>query len=73
MSNTITGSIFGQIIERVVLASQNDFEESGVDQQTLQEMKEVGHGCCRHASFPFASCHGQRHAEPTRSRIPWQQ
>ncbi|KAK7540149.1 transcription factor IIA, alpha/beta subunit [Phyllosticta paracitricarpa] len=41
MSNTITGSIFGQIIERVVLASQNDFEESGVDQQTLQEMKEI--------------------------------
>ncbi|KAK8163700.1 transcription factor IIA, alpha/beta subunit [Phyllosticta citrichinensis] len=41
MSNTITGAIFGQIIERVVVASQNDFEESGVDQQTLQEMKEI--------------------------------
>ncbi|OJD34422.1 transcription factor tfiia complex subunit [Diplodia corticola] len=41
MSNSITGTTFAQIIDRVVQASQNDFEESGVDQQTLQEMKEI--------------------------------
>ncbi|KAL1634444.1 transcription factor IIA subunit alpha [Diplodia intermedia] len=41
MSNTVTGTTFAQIIDRVAQASQNDFEESGVDQQTLQEMKEI--------------------------------
>ncbi|KAF9635752.1 putative transcription factor tfiia complex subunit protein [Lasiodiplodia theobromae] len=41
MSNSVTGTTFSQIIDRVVQASQNDFEESGVDQQTLQEMKEI--------------------------------
>ncbi|KAF2091248.1 transcription factor IIA, alpha/beta subunit [Saccharata proteae CBS 121410] len=41
MSNAVTGQTYAQIIDRVVVASQNDFEESGVDQQTLQELKEI--------------------------------
>ena len=28
-------------MEKVIQASQNDFEESGVDQSTLEEMKQV--------------------------------
>jgi hypothetical protein len=30
-----------QVIEKVIAASQNDFEEFGVDQSTLDEMKQV--------------------------------
>ncbi|KAF2471001.1 TFIIA-domain-containing protein [Lindgomyces ingoldianus] len=41
MSNTIVGSVYQQIIDKVIQASQNDFEEFGVDQSTLDEMKEV--------------------------------
>lgn len=35
-------------MEKVIQASQNDFEESGVDQSTLEEMKQV---CCNLASI----------------------
>ncbi|OCK76725.1 hypothetical protein K432DRAFT_396198 [Lepidopterella palustris CBS 459.81] len=41
MSNQIVGQIYQQVIEKVIQASQNDFEEFGVDQTTLAEMKEV--------------------------------
>jgi hypothetical protein len=35
--------VYQQIIEKVIQTSQNDFEESGVDHTTLDEMKQV---CC---------------------------
>jgi hypothetical protein len=35
------GSVYQQIIDKVVQASQNDFEEFGVDHSTLDEMKQV--------------------------------
>lgn len=35
------GNVYQQIIEKVIQASQNDFEEFGVDQSTLDEMKQV--------------------------------
>ncbi|KAF2268239.1 transcription factor IIA, alpha/beta subunit [Lojkania enalia] len=40
MSNQVVGSVYLQIIERVIQASQNDFEEYGVDQSTLDELKQ---------------------------------
>ncbi|KAH7394453.1 transcription factor IIA, alpha/beta subunit [Pyrenochaeta sp. MPI-SDFR-AT-0127] len=40
MSNQVVGNVYQQIIEKVVQASQNDFEEFGVDQSTLDEMKQ---------------------------------
>jgi transcription initiation factor TFIIA large subunit len=33
--------VYQQIIDKVIQASQNDFEEFGVDQTTLDEMKQV--------------------------------
>ncbi|KAF2405252.1 hypothetical protein EJ06DRAFT_525780 [Trichodelitschia bisporula] len=40
MSNTAVGAIYAQIIDKVMQLSQNDFEEAGVDQQTLHEIKQ---------------------------------
>lgn len=40
MSNSVVGGVYQQIMEKVIQASQNDFEESGVDQSTLEEMKQ---------------------------------
>lgn len=42
------GGVYQQIIEKVIQTSQNDFEESGVDHSTLDEMKQV---CCNLASI----------------------
>jgi hypothetical protein len=48
-------------MEKVIQASQNDFEESGVDQSTLEEMKQV---CCnlarRWAVAPLSPREGGR-------------
>ncbi|KAF2148305.1 hypothetical protein K461DRAFT_282747 [Myriangium duriaei CBS 260.36] len=41
MSNIIAGDIFEKIIQEVVQASQTDFEENGVNQQTLVELKQT--------------------------------
>jgi hypothetical protein len=40
--------VYQQIMEKVVQTSQNDFEESGVDHSTLDEMKQV---CCNLAAL----------------------
>ncbi|KAH0356491.1 transcription factor IIA, alpha/beta subunit, partial [Aureobasidium melanogenum] len=40
MSNIITGEIYEKIIQEVINASQNDFEENGVQQQTLVELQQ---------------------------------
>lgn len=71
-------------MEKVIQASQNDFEESGVDQSTLEEMKQV---CCNLAtvaavapSLPLrrSSTHlPRRHGGPARpcaalARFSWQ-
>lgn len=37
------GEIYEKIIQEVINASQNDFEENGVQQQTLMELQQVGH------------------------------
>ncbi|PVH93780.1 transcription factor IIA, alpha/beta subunit [Periconia macrospinosa] len=40
MSNQVVGSVYQQIIEKVIASSQNDFEEFGVDSATLDELKQ---------------------------------
>jgi transcription initiation factor TFIIA large subunit len=51
------GNVYQQIIEKVIQASQNDFEEFGVDQSTLDEMKQVCHSslavCISSCVFPI--------------------
>ncbi|KAJ0420469.1 transcription factor IIA, alpha/beta subunit [Aspergillus carlsbadensis] len=39
MSNQLVGSVFERVIQEVCDASQVDFEESGVDQQTLADLR----------------------------------
>ena len=39
-SNT-QGAIYAQIIDRIIEAAKNDFEEGGYDQSTLLDLKEV--------------------------------
>ncbi|CAK4032524.1 transcription initiation factor IIA large subunit-like [Lecanosticta acicola] len=40
MTNTLVGDVYQKIIEEVVTASQNDFEESGVGTTTLTELQQ---------------------------------
>jgi len=35
------GGIYAQIIDRIIEAAKNDFEEGGYDQSTLVDLKEV--------------------------------
>lgn len=37
----VQGPTYAQVIEAVIAASENDFEEAGVDSQTLQELRSV--------------------------------
>ncbi|KAF2182525.1 transcription factor IIA, alpha/beta subunit [Zopfia rhizophila CBS 207.26] len=56
MSNQVVGAVYAQIIERVITASQNDFEEFGVDSATLAEMKQVWQeklSALKVAAFPW--------------------
>ncbi|KAL4909770.1 transcription factor IIA, alpha/beta subunit [Aspergillus multicolor] len=39
MSNALVGEVFQKVIKEVCDASEVDFEESGVDQQTLEDLK----------------------------------
>ena len=41
MSNTQVGTIFSQIISDVVESSRVDFEEGGVDEHVLDELRQV--------------------------------
>ena len=38
------GNIYAQIIDRIIEAAKNDFEEGGYDQSTLVDLKEVSRG-----------------------------
>lgn len=38
--------VFDRVIQEVCEASRVDFEESGVDQQTLEELRKVSCECC---------------------------
>jgi transcription initiation factor TFIIA large subunit len=41
MSNTTVGNVYAQIIADVIDASRVDFEENGVDESVLEELKKV--------------------------------
>ncbi|KAI9765195.1 MAG: transcription factor IIA subunit alpha, partial [Candelina submexicana] len=41
MTNASVGTIYTRVMQEVIESSQVDFEESGVDQQTLEELKET--------------------------------
>lgn len=43
MSNTMVGSVYHQIIADVIESSRVDFEEGGVDESVLDELRKV---CC---------------------------
>ncbi|KAF2006671.1 transcription factor IIA, alpha/beta subunit [Amniculicola lignicola CBS 123094] len=56
MSNIVVGGVYQAIIEKVIQASQNDFEEFGVDQSTLDEMRDGWQeklSALKVASFPW--------------------
>jgi hypothetical protein len=55
------GAVYDQIISKVILASQNDFEECGVDQTTLDELRQVSD---RLAAWLFPSVTAASHARP---------
>ncbi|KAF2429460.1 hypothetical protein EJ08DRAFT_680001 [Tothia fuscella] len=40
MSNVAVGPVYAQIIEKIAAVAINDFEEAGLEQSTLQELKE---------------------------------
>jgi hypothetical protein len=41
MSNSVVGSVYEQIIEDVLSTSRVDFEENGVDEGVLDELRRV--------------------------------
>jgi len=41
MSNTQVGNIYQQIIADVIESSRVDFEEGGVDERVLEELRQV--------------------------------
>lgn len=41
MSNNVVGSVYEQIIEDVLSTSRVDFEENGVDEAVLDELRRV--------------------------------
>jgi len=53
------GEVYRQIIEKVILQAQTDFEEGGYTLETLQELKQVSDVLSNH-HLP-RTCRGQRH------------
>lgn len=43
MSNTVVGNVYDRIIKEVVDTSRLDFEESGIDDAVLEELRSVSH------------------------------
>jgi transcription initiation factor TFIIA large subunit len=41
MSNSQVGQVYQQIIQDVIEASRTDFEEGGIDENVLDELKKV--------------------------------
>ena len=44
--DNLQGATYGEIIKRVIEASREDFETGGIDQQTLNDLREVGWQSC---------------------------
>ena len=54
MSNTQVGNVYSQIIADVIESSRVDFEEGGVDEHVLDELRRV-------CPLPFLSIHPPLH------------
>jgi transcription initiation factor TFIIA large subunit len=54
MSNTAVGAVYQTIIEEVINSSRVDFEESGVEESVLEELRKVS--LFSHFSFSFSFC-----------------
>lgn len=58
MSNTGCASLYTNIIEEVILESRQDFENAGIDEQTLQDLRNIWRQrllATKVATFPWAS------------------
>lgn len=55
----IQGSVYETIINRIVVEAQNDFEEAGLEQETLQELKQVGDGSSASVAITMLFCISQ--------------
>ena len=58
LTSKLQGEIFEKIIQDVINASQNDFEENGVQQQVLTELQQVGPFLtfCHFTCLAFCPC-----------------
>ena len=55
MSNSVVGNVYDRIIKEVVDTSRLDFEESGIDDSVLEELRSVSRFVSRvQLSIPFA-------------------
>jgi hypothetical protein len=61
MSNTAVGGVYQAIIEEVINSSRVDFEESGVEESVLEELRKVSNQSVSLNLFPSRSlCRGRR-------------
>lgn len=54
MSNTVVGNVYDRIIKEVVETSRLDFEESGIDDAVLEELRSVSSLSISQCRLPFA-------------------
>lgn len=52
MSNTTVGAVYDHIIQEVINAVRVDFEENGVDDGVLEELKKVRISLCHFPNLP---------------------
>lgn len=48
MSNQAVGPLYQTIIEEVIASSRVDFEENGIEENVLEELRQVSHTCFFH-------------------------
>lgn len=54
MSNTTVGQVYQQVMKDVIESSRVDFEEGGVDESVLEELRQVrSHSCTTTVSQSF--------------------
>ncbi|KAL4917840.1 transcription factor IIA, alpha/beta subunit [Aspergillus aurantiobrunneus] len=72
MSNQLVGTVFERVIQEVCDASQVDFEESGVDQQTLADLRKSWQkklSSLGVAQFPWDPAPPQAQAQPQNQQV----
>jgi hypothetical protein len=64
MSNPAVGAVYQSIIEEVISSSRVDFEEGGVDETVLEELRKVSHIFSSASSFPCVADGAFHHQRP---------